>query len=72
MIIRDKAELQLRDIYNWYEEQKKGLGYEFLLSTEASLSAMSRNPLLFQLRFKNIRCATVARFPYGIYYFVDK
>jgi hypothetical protein len=30
LIIREKAEVHLRDIYNWYEEQKKGLGMNFL------------------------------------------
>jgi plasmid stabilization system protein ParE len=71
LIIREKAEKHLNDIYNWYEQQKNGLGYEFSLSVEASLFAIKRNPLHFQLRFKKVRCAVVARFPYGIYYIVE-
>ena len=72
IIFRKKAESHVVDIREWYEKQKSGLGDEFFLSIEASLFAIERNPFLYQLRFKNIRCASIQRFPYGIYYIIDQ
>ncbi len=72
LIIRKRAEGQLADAHNWYEEQRTGLGEEFLLCIEASLNGITENPLLFQEKHKNIRCRITPRFPYGIFYFIDK
>jgi hypothetical protein len=67
LIFRKNAENHLLEIHEWYEKQRTGLGDEFFLSVEASISAVKENPFLFQLKFKNVRCATTPRFPYGIY-----
>jgi toxin ParE1/3/4 len=67
LIIRKRAENHLVEAYNWYEKQKPALGSEFLLRVEASLAAIETNPLLFQPRHKQIRCALTPRFPYGIF-----
>src|SRR2546422_104826 len=72
LIIRKRAENHLIEAYDWYEKQKSTLGKEFLFCVDASLMAVKNNPMLFQLRYKNIRCALIPRFPYGIFYFVDK
>jgi plasmid stabilization system protein ParE len=72
LIIRKRAEQHIADAYTWYEEQRIGLGEEFLLCIEASLNAISENPLLLQEKHKNIRCIMTPRFPYGIFYFIDK
>ncbi len=68
LVFRQKASAHLVEIHEYYENQKQGLGDEFFLSVDATLNALKRNPLIFQLKFKKIRCATLSRFPYGIYY----
>ncbi len=41
IILDLKAEDDLDGIFNWYEEQRKSLGYEFLLSFEECLHKIS-------------------------------
>jgi len=72
LIVRKRAEKHLAEAYAWYENQRAGLGNEWLLCVEARLETVKSNPYLFQVRYKSIRCALVPRFPYGIYYFVDE
>ncbi len=71
LIIRKKAENQITEAFNWYESKRVGLGDDFLLCIEASLTILNRNPYIFQVRYKNIRTAITPRFPYGVCYFVD-
>ncbi len=72
LVVRKRAEQHIADAYNWYEHQRIGLGEEFLLCIEASLNVIIQNPLLFQEKHKNIRHIMTPRFPYGIFYFIDK
>lgn len=71
MLIRPRAESQLREAYDWYESKRYGLGSEFLLSVEATFSLISKEPAMFTKRYQEVRCALTARFPYGIFYFVE-
>lgn len=72
LIIRKKPELQLAEAFEWYEKQRASLGLEFLQSVETTLTFIENNPLLFQIRYKNIRSALTPHFPYGIFYFVEE
>jgi toxin ParE1/3/4 len=64
--VRPNAELQATEAYEWYEDKLAGLGGEFLLSLDACINAIERNPHLFQKRYKNIRMGMVERFPFGV------
>ena len=63
LVIRKKAEKHADEIYHWYQNQRPGLGDDFLLCLEVILITINKNPLLFQVRYKNIRMAIVPRFP---------
>jgi toxin ParE1/3/4 len=69
--IRKRAEKNIAEAYVWYEKQRLGLGDDFLLCTDAAIMTIISNPFLFQIRHKNIHCALIPRFPYGLFYFVD-
>lgn len=71
LIVRPNAEQQATEAYLWYEERLVGLGDEFILSLDASINSISRNPNLFQKKYKNIRMGMLDRFPYGVYYIID-
>lgn len=61
----------LRIAYQWYEEQRKGLGEDFLSTFEASVHALQRNPLSYTQVYKELRRIVFKRFPYSLYYQVD-
>ena len=58
------AEAEIEEAYRWYEEQRKGLGFDFLLCIEDAIEKISRNPELYPLVHKNVRRALIHRFPY--------
>lgn len=66
------VEGEIIEASQWYEDKKSGLGYEFLLSVEAALFSIQRQPLIFQKVFGNSRRALVKRFPYGIFFIAEK
>ena len=71
-IITPQAQRDFDRSYWWYEEQYQGLGKEFARSFDAKITEIQRNPLQFQIVYKDkIRRALVSRFPYSIFY-VDK
>ncbi len=72
IIIRPEAEDDLIDVYNWYEEQSRGLGMDFLRCIDASLNSIQHYPEMYQKIHKNIRRTFIRRFPYGIFYLVDE
>jgi toxin ParE1/3/4 len=71
MIIRPEAEAELAEAFDWYEEQLRGLGSEFLISVDATVHAIVRNPLQFPKIHRDVRRALLHRFPYGVFFLVD-
>ncbi|MGY6521039.1 MAG: type II toxin-antitoxin system RelE/ParE family toxin [Mongoliitalea sp.] len=70
--ISDEAESDLLHSYRWYEEQKEGLGEDFLVVIDAGLQTISDNPMIFQIRYKKkVRAFVVDRFPYLILYIIN-
>jgi plasmid stabilization system protein ParE len=51
-----------------YELQRIGLSYDFELCLEAGIEEITRNPEIFQKKYKNVKIRFISRFPYGIYY----
>jgi len=56
---------------NWYNEQKKGLGNKFLLNVKKILTELKNSALSFPIRYDNIRCMPLRKFPFMIHYSID-
>ena len=72
LIIKPFAEEDAKDAANWYNEKREGLGSDFLLALEAALNAIQRNPNQYQVVYKELKRALTVRFPYGIFFTVEK
>ena len=70
VFISPEAELDLEDIYNWYEAQNTGLGSEFIRVIDASLSTIQRNPLAYTKIDQEVRKKLIRKFPYILFYVV--
>ena len=66
LIIRPEAEQDLAEIFAWYQSQREGLGYDFLLQVEAALNFLEKNPKIFPVVYKKARRYLIKRFPYKI------
>ena len=67
------AEKEVRESFNWYEEQSVGLGVRFTETIDNALISISKNPEAYKNRKENTREFVVKKFPYIIvYWFVKK
>ena len=69
--IREEARNDLAEAFDWYEEQRLGLGYEFLISVEEALTQLRRFPQSAPYVLQNVRRASLRRFPYGVFYMLE-
>lgn len=67
---RPEAESDLQRAYDWYEAIVSGLSDDFLISVDAAVHSVQRNPKLYSLIYKNVRRVLLRRFPYGLFYVV--
>ncbi len=73
VFITPEAEMDVYEAGFWYEFKRSGLEKEFFICIEASVNLITRNPFLFEvLCEEEIRKVNTKRFPYGIYYYIDK
>lgn len=69
LIVRAEAEADLAEAFQWYEQQVRGLGDQFLLCVDAVLASIERNPRLYTVVHRDvIRRALMRRFPYGVFF----
>ena len=68
LIVRADAEADIAAAYDWYEEQREGLGKEFLAEVSVAIDAVQSEPLRFPAIFRSLRRALVHRFPYGVFF----
>jgi len=67
-----EAEADLRAALAWYEDIRPDLGMRFAVAVEEAVEAIAQNPLRFPVVYKTRRRAGVRRFPYGIFFEVEK
>ncbi|MDQ6966753.1 MAG: type II toxin-antitoxin system RelE/ParE family toxin [Mariprofundaceae bacterium] len=56
----------------WYDSKRSGLAVEFVAEIERCLSLASENPFQFVTVRENIRRVVAKRFPYSVYFRVEK
>ena len=54
--------------YDWYDEQRRGLGEEFLETLLQQLDDIQARPESWAVLYRKIRACPMRRFPYIIYY----
>lgn len=70
-VLLPEAKRDVKKAYQWYEEQKLGLGEVFLERVEECLESIRRSPKAFQVISKDARRAIVKQFPYVIFYRIE-
>jgi len=72
VILRPRAEQDIKTAYQWYESQQTGLGEEFLASLRQKLDSIHIFPESAEIIHKRIRRAIVPRFPYLLFYLIEQ
>jgi len=68
ILLRPAAAADLESGYRWYEQQRGGLGDEFLAGVRTTLDAIEADPAAYPVLHRDTRRALVRRFPYAILY----
>jgi plasmid stabilization system protein ParE len=63
-----EARLDIKEIIDWYNDQKPGLGKRFFQSLKSKLAYIQISPFHFQIDYREIRNALLDTFPYQIHY----
>ncbi len=71
LIVRPKAEEEMADAFDWYEDLVPGLGSDFLLCVDAIFSAILRAPQQYPRVYKMARRALTRRFPFQVIFVED-
>lgn len=67
-ILRPAAAADVEEAYRWYEDQREGLGEEFLTAVGAGLETIAALPLVAPVVHRDTRRLLLRRFPYGVFY----
>jgi toxin ParE1/3/4 len=62
----------IRQAVEYYEDLQKGLEDRFRKELQSTLYSIQRNALFASIRYDDIRCAQLRKFPYAIHYHVDE
>ena len=71
LLLEPEARADLADAFVWYEDQRPGLGSEFLAEVARVLENIERGPDAHTIIRGQTRRALVRRFPYAVFYVVD-
>ena len=68
----DRAIDDLHIAFEWYEGQRRGLGFEFLDCVKAAIETILQIPKLYAKHHTHFRRALVRRFPFSIFYTIEE
>ncbi|SEN71477.1 ParE toxin of type II toxin-antitoxin system, parDE [bacterium A37T11] len=68
----ERAEKELFDACEWYEEKQQGLSARFLREINRYITIISKNPQIYQIKgYEDLRFAPLKVFPYVLIYWYD-
>lgn len=72
VVLQSDAIIDIQDAFDWYENQRSGLGYELIEEIEEGLERLSRNPQHYSATSEKYRKLRIKRFPYLIIFEIEE
>jgi plasmid stabilization system protein ParE len=72
LVVNPEAEADMAEAKAWYDDQRPGLGDDFLDRVADTFAEIRRRPEMRARVFEELRLALVGRFPYAVVYRVDE
>ncbi|MFZ4464053.1 MAG: type II toxin-antitoxin system RelE/ParE family toxin [Bacteroidales bacterium] len=69
--IEPDALADIQDITAWYELAQTNLGKRFQNTAIRQINGLKQNPQLFAIRYQEIRCMLLKRFPYMVHFHIN-
>ena len=70
--VRPQAEREVEAAFAWYEEQRPGLGREFLRELDVVYERLTKFPRIYAEVYRGLRRTRLRRFPIGVFYLVTE
>ena len=71
LLSQPRADLDVEAAFEWYENERSGLGLEFLEELRATYDRIADGPLKYPVLRSGIRRALLKRFPYAVYFAIE-
>ncbi len=72
IIINDPVADEIQKTVDYYKEKQKSLGTRFYNLAKKTLKSLEKDALLYQVKYKSVRCIKIKKFPYLIHYKVNE
>lgn len=70
--IDTEALADIQNITNWYNQAQDKLGKRFQDTAISKIKQLSKDPQIFAIRYLEIRCIQVTKFPYLIHFYINE
>ena len=68
LLYTERAKNDIDSAFAWYENQRRGLGFDYLDCVEIAVKSILDNPEIYQIIYSNIRACMIRRFPFSVFY----
>jgi len=70
--IDPEALTDIREATDWYNQQQPELGERFQNTTVKQIDSLSKDPHIYAIRYKEIRCMIVDKFPFMVHFYINE
>jgi len=68
----DAVKLDVSNAKDWYRKRQKGLEKRFADDVKKCINRLQKNPYHYEIKYRQVRTALCAIFPYAIHFYVDE
>jgi plasmid stabilization system protein ParE len=72
VVLSPEARAEFDEAFDWYEQQRAGLGVDFVARVQEVFDRISDSPEFYEQVFLNVRRGIVHRFPYLVLYQIEE
>mgnify|MGYP003512819499 FL=1 len=62
----------IQETFEWYELKLKGLGLRYKTQAKKQINSLKKDPYLFSIKYNEIRCRKIEKFPFLIHYLINE
>ena len=70
--IEPQALTDIQEISDWYNNKQAGLGKRLQNTAIKQIDGLCKNPHVYAIRYKEIRCLPVKKFPYMAHIYINE
>ena len=70
--IEPEALADIQEISDWYNENQIGLGKRFLKTAINQIDGLDKDPHVYAIRYKEIRCLLLKKFPHMVHFYINE